>query len=68
MGSVAVDEVGESLDLGEVPFHADIEAQVLVDDGAVQEDGWGVTFEQTASNTLYQRSEQYTLTYQLEDE
>lgn len=68
MGSLVVDGAGESLVLGDAPFHADIEAQVLVAGGAVRDDGWQVTFELTASGDAYERSEQYTLTYELEDE
>lgn len=67
MGSLVVDTAGESLPLGAAPFHADIEAQILVEDGAVQGDGWRITFELTASGNAYERSEQYTLTYQLDE-
>ena len=68
MGSLVVDEAGESLVLGGAPFHADIEAQVLVEGGAVREEGWRITFELSASGDSYERSEQYTLIYALEDE
>jgi len=68
LDSTVVDSAGEALVLGEPPFHADIETQVAVEDGAVREDGWRITFELTSSDPRYQPSEEYTLIYQLGDE
>lgn len=53
--------------LGESQFHADIEAQVIVENGEVREEGWTITFSLSADST-YEPSEEYTLTYELEEE
>lgn len=68
LGSLIIDAAGETVLLGAVPFHADIEAQVAVENGIVREGGWRITFDLTSSDSGYETSETYTLIYQLEDE
>jgi hypothetical protein len=63
------DAPGETIDLGEVDFHADISTQVVLPGGEHQGEEFRATFRLTTESEQYQASEEFTLRFvALDDE
>jgi hypothetical protein len=68
MEDIVIDGAGQTLAFGAAPFHVDTEAQVAVEAGMVREEGWKVSFVLSSDSPAYATSDEYTLTYQLDDD